>query len=90
MHSGKTCEPLLLLSAYSHQLMRMRLLSILLHSHSGDRISWTGDAHLAQKAALVAFGGDHGTRMVRDNTVRTQGVDNGIISYDMYFVLSVR
>ena len=54
----------------------------------GDRISWTGDAHLAQKAALAGFGGDQGSAMVRDNTVRTQGSDNGIISYDLYFILS--
>lgn len=54
----------------------------------GDRISWTGDAHLAQKAALAGFGGDHGAAMVRANTDRTKGVDNGIISYDLYFVLS--
>ena len=54
----------------------------------GDRISWTGDAHLAQKAALAGFGGDRGTAMVQANTERTKGVDNGIISYDMYFVLS--
>ncbi len=55
----------------------------------GDRISWTGDAHLAQKAALAGFGGAHGARTVREKTERTKGVDNGIISYDMYFVLSV-
>ena len=54
----------------------------------GDRISWTGDAHLAQKAALAAFGGSFGTQIVQRNTDRTKGSDNGIISYDMYFVLS--
>jgi alpha-L-rhamnosidase len=54
----------------------------------GDRISWTGDAHLAQKAALAGFGGSFGSEMVRANTERTKKVDNGIISYDMYFVLS--
>ena len=54
----------------------------------GDRISWTGDAHIAQKAALSGFGGDFGTAFVKRNCIRTQGGDNGIISYDMYFVLS--
>eukprot|EP01043_Picozoa_sp_COSAG02_P013333 COSAG02_NODE_531_length_20680_cov_851.251834_6_plen_1015_part_00 len=54
----------------------------------GDRISWTGDAHLAQKAALAAFGGKFGSQIVQRNTDRTKGTDNGIISYDMYFVLS--
>lgn len=57
-------------------------------ARSGDRISWTGDAHLAQKAALAGFGGDFGTALVLNNTIRTQGVDNGIISYDLYFILS--
>lgn len=55
----------------------------------GDRISWTGDAHLAQKAALAGFGGDVGTEMVYQNLLRTRGNDNGVISCDMYFVLSV-
>jgi hypothetical protein len=54
----------------------------------GDRISWTGDAHLAQKAALAGFGGDFGSMVVQKNTERTKNVDNGIISYDMYFILS--
>jgi hypothetical protein len=54
----------------------------------GDRISWTGDAHLAQKAALAGFGGGFGTKMVQANTERTKKDDNGIISYDMYFILS--
>ena len=55
----------------------------------GDRISWTGDAHLAQKAALAGFGDDHGTSMVKRNLIRTQTGDNGIISYDMYWILSL-
>ena len=49
----------------------------------GDRISWTGDAHLAQKAALAGFGGDVGTEMVYQNLLRTRGNDNGVISCDM-------
>ena len=43
----------------------------------GDRISWTGDAHLAQKAALAGFGGAFGSQMVQANTERTKAVDNG-------------
>lgn len=54
----------------------------------GDRFSWTGDAHLAQKAALAAFGGDFGAGLVAANTERTKSVDNGIITYDLYFILS--
>ena len=46
----------------------------------GDRISWTGDAHLAQKAALIGFEGDHILQVIHDNTERTKGVDNGIIT----------
>ena len=40
------------------------------------------------QAALAAFGGSFGSQVVQGNTDRTKTTDNGIISYDMYFVLS--
>jgi hypothetical protein len=52
----------------------------------GDRLSWTGDAHPAQAAALVAFGN---TAFVRQNLDNTAGQDNGIRSYSLYWVLSL-
>jgi alpha-L-rhamnosidase len=52
----------------------------------GDRISWTGDAHPAQAAALVAFGN---WDFIRDNLERSAGTNNGIESYSLYWVLSL-
>jgi hypothetical protein len=54
----------------------------------GDRISWTGDAHTAQAAALVAFGD---LDLIADNIRRTSCAtcSNGIESYALYWVLSV-
>ncbi len=52
----------------------------------GDRISWTGDAHCAQAAALVAFGDDD---FIKENLANTANNDNGIASYALYWVLSV-
>ena len=54
----------------------------------GDRISWTGDAHLTQKLALYVFGLDD---LVRQNIERTSGPGgyNGIPTYALYWVLSV-
>eukprot|EP01121_Diplochlamys_sp_Union-15-3_P007992 TRINITY_DN2085_c0_g1_i1.p1 TRINITY_DN2085_c0_g1~~TRINITY_DN2085_c0_g1_i1.p1 ORF type:complete len:839 (-),score=151.85 TRINITY_DN2085_c0_g1_i1:54-2570(-) len=52
----------------------------------GDRISWTGDAHTAQAAALVAFGNFD---FIKENILRTQNDSNGIESYALYWVLSI-
>ncbi|HET6385799.1 MAG TPA: alpha-L-rhamnosidase C-terminal domain-containing protein [Armatimonadota bacterium] len=52
----------------------------------GDRISWTGDAHPAQAAALVAF---DNTDFVRQNLDRTANDSNGIESYSLYWILSL-
>ena len=52
----------------------------------GDRISWTGDAHPAQSAAIVAFGN---WDFVRQNLKRTATDSNGIESYPLYWVLSL-
>ncbi len=52
----------------------------------GDRISWTGDAHPAQAAALVAFANYD---FVRKNLENTAKQDNGIRSYSLYWVLSL-
>ncbi len=52
----------------------------------GDRISWTGDAHCAQAAALVAFGNDD---FIKENLDNTANNDNGIASYALYWVLSL-
>jgi len=52
----------------------------------GDRISWTGDAHCSQAAALVAFG-DYD--FIKENLLATANNDNGIASYALYWVLSL-
>jgi len=52
----------------------------------GDRMSWTGDAHPSQAAALVAFGN---TDFVKRNIDSTANLDNGIRSYALYWVLSL-
>ena len=52
----------------------------------GDRMSWTGDAHPAQAAALVAFSNADFIRMNLENTAQQ---DNGIPSYSLYWVLSL-
>jgi alpha-L-rhamnosidase len=52
----------------------------------GDRISWTGDAHPAQAAALVAFGD---WEFIRNNLERSAATNNGIESYSLYWVLSL-
>jgi len=51
-----------------------------------DRQSWTGDAHPAQAAALVAFGNRD---FVKANLERTATGDNGIESYSLYWILSL-
>jgi alpha-L-rhamnosidase len=52
----------------------------------GDRISWTGDAHPSQAAALVAFGNYD---FIKKNIDNTSGQNNGIRSYSLYWVLSL-
>jgi alpha-L-rhamnosidase len=54
--------------------------------YRGDRYSWTGDAHPAQAAAMVAFGNYD---FVKKNIVFTAGESNGIRSYALYWVLSL-
>jgi hypothetical protein len=49
-------------------------------------MSWTGDAHPAQAAALVAFGNYD---FIRQNLDNTAGQNNGIRSYSLYWVLSL-
>ncbi len=52
----------------------------------GDRMSWTGDAHPAQAAALVAFGN---SEFVKKNIDNTSQQSNGIRSYSLYWVFSL-
>ncbi len=52
----------------------------------GDRISWTGDAHPSQAAALVAFGNYD---FIKKNIDNTSQQSNGIRSYSLYWVLSL-
>lgn len=52
----------------------------------GDRISWTGDAHVSQAAALTAFGN---TDFVLKNLRFTAAHGNGIESYEMYWIFSL-
>ncbi len=52
----------------------------------GDRISWVGDAHVAQSAAMAAFGN---FGFVRHNLNISAGKGNGIASYYLYWVLSL-
>ena len=52
----------------------------------GDRISWVGDAHIAQSTALAAFGNFN---FVRHNLNISAGKGNNIASYYLYWVLSL-
>jgi hypothetical protein len=52
----------------------------------GDRISWTGDAHVSQAASMVAFGNYD---FVKTNLRFTSTQSNGIASYALYWVLSL-
>lgn len=52
----------------------------------GDRFSWTGDAHPAQAASMVAFGNYD---FVKKNITYTSTQSNGIKSYALYWVLSL-
>ncbi len=51
-----------------------------------DRHSWTGDAYPSQAAAMVAFGNYD---FVKANLINTSGLNNGIASYSLYWVLSL-
>jgi len=51
-----------------------------------DRHSWTGDAYPSQAAAMVAFGNYD---FVKKNLINTSGLNNGIASYSLYWVLSL-
>jgi alpha-L-rhamnosidase len=53
----------------------------------GDRISWTGDAYIAQGAALAALGDNFD--FVKANLAGTANEANGIASYALYWVLSL-
>ncbi len=52
----------------------------------GDRFSWTGDAHPAQAASMVAFGNYD---FIKKNIACTSTQSNGIRSYALYWVLSL-
>ncbi|KAA6342508.1 hypothetical protein EZS27_009751 [termite gut metagenome] len=52
----------------------------------GDRISWTGDAHVSQAVSMVAFGNYD---FVKTNLRFTATQSNGIASYSLYWVLSL-
>lgn len=52
----------------------------------GDRVSFTGDAHVSQAASFVAFGNYD---FVKQNIDRTKGTSQGIIGFNLYWVLSV-
>jgi hypothetical protein len=52
----------------------------------GDRISWTGDAYITQRAALGAFGA---SELVRKSLISTAGDSNGIEPYALLWVLSL-
>lgn len=51
----------------------------------GDRISWTGDAYIAQGTALVAF---NNFDFVLKNLLHTASECNGIASYCVYWTLA--
>ena len=52
----------------------------------GDRHSWTGDAYISQAASLCAFANYD---FILDNLKYTASHDNGIESYELYWVLSL-
>jgi len=52
----------------------------------GDRMSWTGDAHTSQAAALVSFGNYD---FIKKNIDNTSKQSNGIKSYSLYWVFSL-
>ncbi|MBQ7699668.1 MAG: hypothetical protein IJT49_04930 [Clostridia bacterium] len=52
----------------------------------GDRHSWTGDAYISQAASLCAFANYD---FILENLKYTASHDNGIESYELYWVLSL-
>jgi len=52
----------------------------------GDRYSWTGDAHTAQAASLVAFSN---YAAIKNNIERTRADNNSIETYSLYWILSL-
>jgi alpha-L-rhamnosidase len=52
----------------------------------GDRMSWTGDAHTAQAASLVAFANYD---FIKKNIDNTSKQSNGIKSYSLYWIFSL-
>ena len=80
------CTQLIYLESVARFLYMTPFLSDFFNSilmDRGDRISWTGDAHVAQKTALIAFGN---YAAVANNIKRTSGPGgyNGIASYALY------
>lgn len=55
-----------------------------------DRHSWTGDAHLEQKAAMIAFSADDAFVLQNINRTACPTCSNNIESYALYWVLSLR
>jgi alpha-L-rhamnosidase len=51
-----------------------------------DRFAWTGDAHPSQAAALAAFANYD---FIRKSIEHTADQNNGILSYSLYWVLSL-
>jgi alpha-L-rhamnosidase len=51
-----------------------------------DRFAWTGDAHPSQAAALTVFANYD---FIRKNIDHTADQNNGILSYSLYWVLSL-
>ena len=52
----------------------------------GDRVGWTGDAHVAQATSMTAFGNFD---FIKQNLNSSQNNCNGIESYCIYWVLSL-
>lgn len=73
-------------SAYAVKLNLLKDYLGAILMNRGDRFSWTGDAHVAQAAALVAFGN---WDFIAHNIDRTANDSNDIASYALYWVLSV-
>ena len=73
-------------AAYGVRLNLLKEYFATLLMDRGDRQSWTGDAHPAQAAALVAFGN---WDFIKQNLERTSPDSNGIESYSLYWILSL-
>ena len=73
-------------SAYSVKIAQCKDYFGAILMDRGDRMSWTGDAHTTQAAALAAFGNYD---FIKRNIDNTSEQDNGIKSYALYWVLSL-